>query len=110
MKTVVEERTLAAGDSPLAARLLLITGYKAKVVYTDWEDDSPLEVDQLSFPDKHEECWFSILGDNAMGSVVDIWNNEEGQLIVEGDFGDAGRYEFNLSTIEHLHMQKIMPV
>jgi len=110
MKTVIQERTLSAGDSPLAERLLLITGYKAKVVYTDWEDDSPLEVDQLTFPDKHEDCWFSILGDNSMGSMVDIWNNEEGQLIVKGDWGDDGQYEVNLSTAEHIHMQKIVSV
>jgi len=113
MRTVTEKRTLTAGDSPLAERLLLITGYQSITTYTEWNEEGEeldRDTDGLEFPDKHEDCWFSVLGDNSMGSIVDIWNNDEGQLIVEADYGDSGRSVFNLSTAEHLYIQKITTV
>ena len=111
MKTITEKRTLAANGNELAERLLLITGYRCEVNYCVWSDDpEDRDVEDLTFPDKHEDCWFSILGEDAMGSLVDIRNNEDGHLILTGHFGDEGLYEFNVHTSEHLHIQKIVDV
>lgn len=113
MKTITEKRTLAANGCELAERLLLITGYRAEVSFTIWGDEEPGDErhpEDLTFPDKHEDCWFSILGDNSMGSIVDIFNNEEGHLIVTAHFGDDGPIDFNLHTEEFLNIQKIVSV
>ena len=112
MRNIIEKRTLAANGCELAERLLLITGYRAEVEYCIWSDDDPTDrvVENLTFPDKLESCWFSVLGEDAMGSMVDIRNNEEGHLIVTAHFGDEGLQEFNLHTSKHLHIQKIVDV
>jgi len=111
MKTVKEKRTLAANGNELAERLLAITGNRVVAKYTVWSDDpEDRDRDELNFPDMADGCWISILGDNSMGTLVDIWNNDEGHLIVVGDFGDYGQDEFNVHTIQFLHLQKIVDV
>ena len=111
METVTEERILAANGNALAARLLDITKYRSVTTYTVWSDDpTDRDIDGLVFPFMTEECWFSVLGDNSMGNLVDIWNNEEGDLIVTADFGDYGQSEINVHKHEFLHMQKIVGV
>ncbi len=112
MRTITERRIIAANGNELAERLLAITGHRVEITIDIWSEDDPEDRDycDLTFPDMEEACWFSILGDNSMGSLVDIKNNEDGHLIVTGDFGDYGRDEFNVHTSEHLHMQKIVDV
>jgi len=113
MKTITEKRTLAANGNELAERLLLITGYRAEVSYCIWGDEQPGDErnpEDLTFPDKHEDCWFSVMGDDAMGSIIDIRNSEKGHLIVTAHFGDDGPCDFNLHTEEFLNIYKIVNV
>ena len=110
MKTITEKRTLAANGSELAERLLLITGYRAEVTFDIWGDEDPedeLHPENLTFPDKHESCWFGVMGDDAIGSIINIWNNEEGHLMVTAHYGDEGPVDFNLHTEEFLTIYKI---
>jgi len=101
---ITRERILSANGNALAQRIIDITGTIVKATYCKWDDETLEEAqcEELEFPNSTEEVSLTVLGDNSLGGLVDIWNNMDGDLILRANFGDEGNINFNVHRSEFL--------